>query len=211
MRDGRRPAPRLSGDGGSVVVEAAIVLPLLLVLAGGIIDFGLGLRAQTVLQTAVRNAARGGAAAVSDPTADILILSTLQAGVSGFSSLDIDKVIVYESPTSGLAPPACTGLEPNNLTATGITNVCNIYSAQQMNVAANTPGSFVRANTSGACTSGWDRFWCPRTMRTASLTGTVDGLGVWVRANYTPYTDVFSTGDIVLTDYIVMNLEPPPG
>ena len=202
--------PRLADDGGAVIVEAALIMPLLLLFVAGIIDFGIGLRSQTTLQTATRNAARAGAAAVSNTTADQLVLSTLQAGIQSSDQLRIVNVLVYEANAAdGLPTANCLGLNPSGLTASGIANICNAYSAQQLAVAANNPGSFVYANAT--CTTGWDRYWCPRLYRTANLTGTVDALGVYVRATYTPYTDVFGTGDFAMTDHVVMKLEPAPG
>jgi len=208
VRSGQQP--RLAGDGGAVIVEAALLIPILLVFVAGIVDFGIGLRTQTILQTSTRNAARAGAAAVANTTADQLILSTLQAGIQSSDQLEIVSVLVYEANTiDGLPTTACRGLVPSGLTASGVANICNAYSAQQLAVAANNPASFVYANST--CTAGWDRYWCPRLYRTASLTGTVDPLGVYVRATYAPYTDVFGTGDFEMTDHVVMTLEPAPG
>jgi hypothetical protein len=60
------PAPR-STDHGAAAVELALVLPLLLVLVFGIIDFGRMLNAQITLTEAAREGAR--AAALGHDTA----------------------------------------------------------------------------------------------------------------------------------------------
>jgi Flp pilus assembly protein TadG len=57
---GRSPGTRLGrrGDRGAAAVETAIVLPLLLLLIFGLIDFGRMLNAQIVVTEAAREAAR---------------------------------------------------------------------------------------------------------------------------------------------------------
>lgn len=57
----------LADDRGAAVVEFAIVVPILLVLVMGIIDFGRMLAVAASLAAAVRDGARQGATA-SDPT-----------------------------------------------------------------------------------------------------------------------------------------------
>lgn len=209
MGDRRHDTERLTGDGGAVIVEAALVLPLLVVLLCGVIDFGIGLRTQTSLQTATRNAARAGAAAVNKTSADQLVLSTLAAGTQGVAGLDITKAIVYEADAANGQPTStCMTIAPAGLTARGSNGDCNVYSPQQIAAASAVPETF---NESGAGCNGWDRYWCPATMRTANLAGTVDSLGLFVEATYTPYTGVFGSNPFDISDYVVMKLEPAPG
>ena len=54
----RRPSPGGGCDQGAAAVEMALVLPLLLVLLFGIIDFGRALNAQIMLTEAAREGAR---------------------------------------------------------------------------------------------------------------------------------------------------------
>lgn len=53
-----RRRPRLRGDDGAVVVEAALVLPLLFLIVFGMIDFGITLSDQINLREGVREGAR---------------------------------------------------------------------------------------------------------------------------------------------------------
>ncbi len=61
----RRPARRRPDERGSAAVETALVLPLLLLLVCGIVDFGRALNAQITLTAAAREGARW--AALSQP------------------------------------------------------------------------------------------------------------------------------------------------
>jgi Flp pilus assembly protein TadG len=54
----RRPARKVRRDRGAVAVEFALLLPVLLFLVFGIIDFGRALNAQITLTQAAREGAR---------------------------------------------------------------------------------------------------------------------------------------------------------
>jgi len=75
--DGRR-VPR-SADRGSAAVEFAMVLPLLLLLVFGIIDFGRMLNAKITLNEAAREGARS--AALQSESAGIARAATLTADI----------------------------------------------------------------------------------------------------------------------------------
>ena len=51
---------RFKGEGGVVAVEFALVLPILIVLIAGVIEFGFALYIQEVITNASREAARAG-------------------------------------------------------------------------------------------------------------------------------------------------------
>ncbi|HEY1738696.1 MAG TPA: TadE family protein, partial [Acidimicrobiia bacterium] len=53
-------ARRKSGEGGVILVELVIVLPLLLMLAFGLCDMGLAWRDKVTVETAARAGARTG-------------------------------------------------------------------------------------------------------------------------------------------------------
>lgn len=64
---------RRRGESGQAVVEFAIVLPVLILLVLGIMEFGRALSALMVLQNAAREGARYGITVYSDPNSDELI------------------------------------------------------------------------------------------------------------------------------------------
>jgi Flp pilus assembly protein TadG len=72
-------------DGGAAAVETALVLPILLLLVFGIIDFGRMLNAQITLT----EAAREGARAVALDSAPEPRVATATQGLGGLDAVDI--------------------------------------------------------------------------------------------------------------------------
>lgn len=85
MRSGRRIA---SSDRGAAAVEFAIVLPLLLLIVFGVIDFGRMLYSQVTLTQAAREGSRLLALA-TDP---VEVRSRTQDAATGLSDVDVFPV-----------------------------------------------------------------------------------------------------------------------
>lgn len=81
----RRPARNDSPDRGAAAVEFALLLPLLLLLVFGIIDFGRALNAQITLTQAAREGAR--LAALGD--ADANVVSGTRAAATGLGPVGV--------------------------------------------------------------------------------------------------------------------------
>ena len=79
----RQPAKGRASDRGSVAVEFALLLPMLLLIVFGIIDFGRALNAQITLTQAARVGAR--LAAVNQPN----VVSRTQAAAVGLSPVSV--------------------------------------------------------------------------------------------------------------------------
>jgi Flp pilus assembly protein TadG len=78
----RRPGKRVR-DGGATAVEFALLLPVLLLLVFGIVDFGRAINAQVTLTQAAREGARLAALNESD------LVSRTQAAATGLSSVNV--------------------------------------------------------------------------------------------------------------------------
>jgi len=79
-------------DAGASAVEMAIVLPVLVLLAFGIIDFGRMLNAQIQLSQAAREGVR---------------LAAL-AGGSGYTAADVSARVAQAAPNPGFGPAAAS-------------------------------------------------------------------------------------------------------
>ena len=178
---------------GTVLVEAALIMPLLIMLAMGTIEFGLGWRDRVGVQTTVRAAARTGATLGSDSQADYNILQMLKSGL-GTNYTKTTRIVIYKaSAADGAVPSAC-------LSGTSQTGVCNVYVASDM----------TKASTSFGCGTGTiDTAWCP-TSRISNISNTsgLDYLGVYIAFNHTLITGSFGTGSITIKDNVVMRVEP---
>ncbi len=195
---------RCQDDGGSIIVESAIVLPLLLAMLAGLVDFGGALKNRITIQGATRAAARAEAVMGNAAAADQFTLTTLWAGMQATGNINLSKVIVFKTDLNGVLPTACASAVPSN-SGNGVNSGvvrCNVYTKTQVQ---NSSTTFTQANA--GCTSGWDRWYCPST-RQINLTGPPDYIAVYVEVVYTPYTKIFKSS-ITMTDQQVMRLEPP--
>lgn len=76
---------------GAVAVEMAILLPLLMLLLGGIVDFGFMLNAQISLTHAAREGARVEAIGTGDAVTSATVAFTAPAVVSGSFSAAVAR------------------------------------------------------------------------------------------------------------------------
>jgi len=197
---------RFSDDGGAVIVEAALILPLLVMIMAGTFDFGVGFRNRITMQGAVRNAARSAAVLGPDVTADKFALSTLAAGLSGLNSSVLQRAVIFQTSNTGSISLNCSATLSPSPTGAGDISAgakCNVYGLTQM----QSLGSFVQAGA--GCAVGWDKYWCPST-RNNLLTGPPDYLGVYLAVTYTPFTKMFKNS-FTLTDKVVVRIEPQAG
>jgi Flp pilus assembly protein TadG len=205
---------RLAGDEGAVLVEGIMVLPILLALLCGLIDFGVGMRDRQLLQSAGRSAARTAAGASTYSTgrdADRFAMTTLWASLQNVQNLKIERVAVFRAnpaswTTWGSTPQSTL---PAGCTTSPPTGACNVYSETQVRNAA-TASSWSYADSSCTRGSGIDSYWCP-SARKVSLADNngfgPDYLGVYVQTTYTPFTQFFRKS-ITMEDLTIVRLEP---
>jgi Flp pilus assembly protein TadG len=89
---GRQRAKRSSNEWAQGLVEFALVIPILLILAMGVIDFGWGLRAYITVTNSAREGARLGVTCATD--------DAIKAQVASYSSglLNTSNVTVVSNP-----------------------------------------------------------------------------------------------------------------
>lgn len=181
------------GDRGAALVEMILFTPLLVMLAIGILEFGLAWRDTITVSSTLRAGARVGSNAGNDPLADYNSLLAVQAAVASIPNARILKIVIYRSTTTdGQIPANC------KTSTTGLTGSCNVYTAAQL--ASLSAASF-------GCGSGdLDVMWCPTTRVTASATA--DYFGIWMQVSHPYVTKMFPGTGVTISDSTVMRLEP---
>jgi Flp pilus assembly protein TadG len=119
---------KLRSDRGAELIEMAIVTPILLLIIGAIIDFGMLFRSWEVVTNAAREGARVGVlASYADDDVRLRVEQYMQ--VSGIAS-----ACTLETPTGGVCPAtACSVCVQTATLATG----AGSYSARVVQVRAN--------------------------------------------------------------------------
>ena len=187
---------RRRGDRGASLVELALVMPLVALLAFGTIEFGLTWRDSMTISNSLRSGVRVGSNAGDDRLADYNVLKQVEAAINEIDNTRIERVVIYKSTTpDGEAPAACVN-------GTSQSGVCNVYTPAQM--ASLSQSDF----DSPTCSGDPDSHWCPVTREDRQVVG-ADYLGVWVQVHRDWITGLFPpSSGITMTDKAVMRLEP---
>jgi hypothetical protein len=227
---------RARGDRGAILVEAAIVLPILFSLIFGVLEIGSALKSYSGAANAVRAGGRMASVAGNLADADRLILERIAEEASGIPNGEIEYVVIWHASSKGEKPPAgCTPSAAGspNQTSVGVSDggplsnavgACNIYHRP-----AAPGGAFDMAQGEAAqpadyyfgCTGASDPAashkvdcnWAARNRKTTiSPRGTTpvvqpDYLGVHLRAKHDYVTGILGS-DLSITDNSVNLLEP---
>lgn len=200
-----RTRARGHDERGAVLVEVVIILPVLLIIALGVFDVGLGWRASLTISSAARSGARVASNLGVDAGADRQALASVAAALGSISTPEIDLVVIYRANgTDGEVPPTCLGAVARSAGG-NVAHKCNVYTAADLAAAATS------AAYTGNCASSRDRFWCPanRENEQGSASGP-DYLGVYVRVNHATKTKMFGS-TMTIDDHAIMRLEPAAG
>jgi len=174
---------------GSVIVEAAIIVPLLILLTFGAIEFGIAFRDSAAVSSSTRAGARLASASTGADT-DTFALNTSLAVSDSLKDLmtaDPDKLIIYRANEFG-NPPGTSG---GDLTTC---SDCFIYDWDS--------GSKTWINQSSADT------WTLEERTDDICSGGLPSVGVYVKATQPFITGLFGTTK-TLTHKTAMRLEPP--
>jgi Flp pilus assembly protein TadG len=182
-------SPSRKGDRGAALIEAALVLPVLVLMIVGIIEIGYLFRSATIVNTSSRNGARlvsaqYGAATTtaSEDTVMDNVALTVEKDLTSRASVDTPVALwIYKAKADG-SP------QSGNFTTCG--SSCYTYTWN-----AGT-GHFTRTSPSGSWT---DAVACGLTH---------DSVGVFVRATHTPVGFTNAFGTFTLAEHTVMRLEP---
>lgn len=183
------PAVRGRGDRGSALVEAAIVLPFLVVMVFGIVELGFLFRTATVVNNSTRSGARLAAsqyASATTPADQLNVMdnaaTTVARDLASRGGSDEPKELwIYKADTNGF-PMGKTSFS-------ACSSPCFIYTWN--------PGTELFDRTSGS--------WAQPLV----CGGDHDTVGVYVRLKHAPIGFTNFLGDLTVNERTVMRLEPP--
>jgi Flp pilus assembly pilin Flp len=184
---------------GATIVEFALLMPFLLLLALGTAEMGLGWVATDRVESASAQAARVAAVSGARVEADRDVLVALATALPAPELANLDRVVIFKPGAGGVVPAGCIKAagDPSETGATG----CNTYS-----------GATVRASTAtsmtgfGGTSGAKDRFWSPASRKDA-LSDPPDYIGVWLRTTHdSPVGGSF--GSITITKITILRIQP---
>lgn len=184
---------RLGGDSGVALVEFALVLPILLMFALGIMDYGMLFKADGQVEHALMSAGRVAGQQSNGRFADYEALRSLSSSLSGIQRATVNKVVIYKAPPDGKVPAAClTGSQAG---------VCNYYTGAQLAGSASLAN--FQISSGGGCAGGsWDAAWCPTSRQPQT-----DRIGLYVEMSYQRFTGIIP-GGFTFRSYVVYDVEP---
>jgi hypothetical protein len=196
----RRPAAR-KRERASVMMEAVLGFPLLVLLMIGSLEFGMAWRDSTTVSTALRTGARTAASLGNDGGADYYALQSLKAGLSGIPSNAIGRIVVYNANLDQKPDPPCLSMTaPGGQTGS---KACNVYTAASLSL----PSTSFSAGATGSCpATAVDRFFCPLSRKVVQASGT-DYVGVYIQVRHDFVSRLFGAS-LTFTDKLIVRLEP---
>jgi hypothetical protein len=185
----RRFGGRASGDRGAALLEAAIILPFLVVMVFGIVELGFLFRSATVVNTSTRSGARLVASQYGSATSGLS-----QANVMDNAALTVEKDLASRGGSDTpdqlwIYQAGANGFPMGKSDFSSCTAPCFIYTWDSGN------DNFVRQSGS------WP---LPLVCGT-----THDSVGVYVRLSHAPIGFTNFLGDLTVNEKTVMRLEPP--
>ena len=157
------------GERGAAMVEFALVSVILFTIIFGLIEGGLLVRARNSMNNSADDAARRGAVAGADPSADWQILQQLRARGT-LAAADINFVVVYRAPSSDSDPTAACRA------GTPVADVCNVYELADFEIGSS---SFDCGDAT------LDGSWCPNDR---AVDGDFEYIGVYIDATHSGVT-----------------------
>jgi Flp pilus assembly protein TadG len=194
----RRRFARGRDERGAALVELVVLVPVLVIIALGIVEFGQAWGNKLKVETAARGGARVGSNLGADRMADYSALMSAKSVLNDIGLDHVQYVVVYKAlDANGAIPSGCSGSAPTSQNAK-----CNVYSGSQLSTL--TQSAFTGTTSCGATAP--DRFWCPTTRQTVQHIGN-DYVGVWIKASSPTLTNFFGS-PLGLESSAVMRLEP---
>lgn len=190
MVDSGEVGRRLRSERGAALVESAIVVPFVLLLLFGIIEYGLVFMDASGYSSSTRSGARAAVAASRNPTYQDMTRRAVESTMANVSGGSPRTLVVYRAdPVTG-NPRTWNGRDYTSCSQ------CWVY---RWDGSKPTGEKWVDQRT-----STW-----PATSQYACGDAATDVLGVWVEGRHDFITGLFGSG-MDLRERTVMRLEPQP-
>jgi Flp pilus assembly protein TadG len=176
---------RARDERGASLVEAAIILPVLVLIVFGIIEFALAFKDSLTVSSATRAGARTASAEPRRPTFHADTADAVARAVSALPAGAVEQLWIYKADAAG---------DPIDGGGSAYTS-CNTCAVFTWDIATN---QFVRQPGSD---------WDPMTQNACVGDAQHDAVGIYLKVNHDFVTGFFGR-QITLKDHAVMNLEP---
>lgn len=190
----RRLSQRRLRERGAVMVEMAIVVPVLMLLVMGMMEVGFRTTNTQAVVAASRSATRVVSSDSNTRLADYDAMQALSGALADFDVSDIQRIIIFKPEADGSLPPLCDTAAQSGL--------CNHYSGADLSAPIT---DFQGVAGSTCATSSRDTLWCPLD-RIAEQFPSADWIGVRVEVMHHSVAPFLS--DTTIVDTTVMRLEP---
>jgi hypothetical protein len=161
-----------------VLVEAAIITPIVIALVFGTMEMGYAYYGKLTVEHMSIAGARAASGNANDYLSDYNTLQAVEDAATGMANSAITKVVIYRA--TGPADRVPTACKSGAVTNTTVTRGCNFYTGADLTLASTNFGCIGPPGP----TSKIDRFWCPTTRKSALLAtagnGPPDYVGVYV-------------------------------
>jgi hypothetical protein len=190
---------RFQGDGGSTIVEASLIAPLLFFVICAVFEYGLYFRDSLTMTDAVNDGVRTVSIMGPNPdaagnTADFYLLNTIRQDVGSVPLTGIDRVVVFgaNDPSYGTAlsqvPTVC---KTGNGDTSGASK-CNLYlPATAFYAAQQSNSNFFKCVTAGDTACGYNP--ASTTVRVNAPTASIGWIGVYIKFKHTMITGLFGS------------------
>lgn len=193
---------------GAVLVEAAIAIPLLLMLIFGAIEAGMAWEAKSSSTAGLRTGLLRAASLADRPETDLRILQSVVGEIGGDNVANINYVVVFDA--SGPDPAATVAACAAAAAGGGMSGTCNTYTTGDLgevvagNWTAGPGGNFDDGSNGGTgsytCdTSKVDSNWCAPSR---IINGPAE-VGVAISYDHTWFTGVLPGDGVTFTDFAV--------
>ncbi|MEZ5253167.1 MAG: pilus assembly protein [Microthrixaceae bacterium] len=199
----RRSALRGRRERGAVLVETALILPMLLMIALAVLDLGLAWRASMTVTSAARAGARVSSNLGTSWSTDRNALMSIDAALGAIDNGDVVAISIFRaSSADGTVPPACITASARSAGGNAAAR-CNTYTGADL-------GNVGALSFPSSC-SGRHQFYCPSTRQNRQgAVGGPDYVGVYVEIAHPTMTRLFGS-TMSISETAVMRVEPNAG